>query len=274
MGIKRIIEDEVGRYSRTRFRRIYEGGIYHITQRAPGTEILFNDDSDYIKFISLLKKVTREYRLNVFSFSLLTNHLHLLFQIREKNLSQAMKSLFELYAFYFNKKHQRKGHVFCGLFRDSVVESDQYLIAASIYIHLNAYRAGLCSRYWDYRWHSLRLYLEQPIRDSFVDSEYILKLLDLDQKMAHKKYVSFLEQSIEKESVVSLQPSLAHRIIRENIKSLRKFLGVPDQNTENSSKAYQIRQLLSSGYTRSEILQELGISRSTLYRLISYSDTK
>jgi REP element-mobilizing transposase RayT len=81
MGIKHAKEDEVGKNSRTKFRRVYEGGIYHVTQRAPGMEILFVEDSDYVKFIRLLKVTTQKFNLNVYCFSLLANHLHLLFQV-------------------------------------------------------------------------------------------------------------------------------------------------------------------------------------------------
>jgi REP element-mobilizing transposase RayT len=70
---------------------MFEGAIYHVTQRAPGRELIFLEGDDYLYFLKRLKDVAREYYLRVFSFALLSNHLHLLIQITQKNLSASLK---------------------------------------------------------------------------------------------------------------------------------------------------------------------------------------
>ncbi len=140
--LERLNEGEIRRQLTVRQRIIFEGAIYHITQRAPGTERIFLEESDYLYFLKILKDITQEFHVKLFSFALLTNHLHLLLQITQKNLSSAMKNLFERYAMYFNEKYQRKGHVFCGRFRASLCNDDAYFLAISVYIHLNPCRAG------------------------------------------------------------------------------------------------------------------------------------
>jgi DNA-binding CsgD family transcriptional regulator len=54
---------------------------------------------------------------------------------------------------------------------------------------------------------------------------------------------------------------------------IRNFFGIT-KIQDNHSRAYQIKQLLSSGYTQKEVLDELAISRSTLYRDLMQNDTK
>ena len=56
-----------------RERIIYEGGVYHITQRAPGREVIFVEDSDYLYFLKLLKETNKKFNLTIFCFALLPN---------------------------------------------------------------------------------------------------------------------------------------------------------------------------------------------------------
>lgn len=126
--------------------------VYHVTQRAPGKELLFLEKNDYLNFIYLLKKCAKEYKLDVFCFCCMPNHVHLLLKINETNLSKAMKSLFTAYAVRFNNKYERKGHVFCGVYRASMCLDDAHLLGASLYIHLNPIKAGLVNNAFRYRW--------------------------------------------------------------------------------------------------------------------------
>ena len=167
-----------------------------MTQRAPGRELLFLESADYLYFLQKLKEATRKFDFEIFCFSLLPNHLHLLLRINRNNLSAAMKNIFERYAKYFNGKYKRKGHVFCGRYRASLCNDENYFLAASLYIHRNAYQARLYSSVEDYRWSSVRLYT-RPIKKSFVNYTCILSILDAELKKARRKYRDILRDSIK-----------------------------------------------------------------------------
>ena len=122
-------------------RKIIEaGGVYHLTQRAPGRELLFIEEADYMRFLKLLKEASQKFELDIFSFALLPNHLHILLKIKGRNLAEAMKYLFQSYAQGFNKKYKRKGHVFCGVYRAVLCKTDAQLLVTSLYIHLNPFK--------------------------------------------------------------------------------------------------------------------------------------
>ena len=87
--------------------------------------------------LGLLKEISGKHALTVLSFCLMPNHVHLLLKTGEKNLDQAMRDLFSRYATWFNRKYERKGHLFGGPYRQAVCLDDAYLLAVSIYIHLN-----------------------------------------------------------------------------------------------------------------------------------------
>src|ERR1051325_3071469 len=65
------------------------------------------------------------------------NHYHLLVETPEANLSLAMQWLNLSYSSWFNRRHDRSGHLFQGRFKAIVVNIEQWGLALSRYIHLN-----------------------------------------------------------------------------------------------------------------------------------------
>jgi putative transposase len=284
MGLlEKIRNQEISGYLTTKKRIVYPGAVYHITQRAPGREIIFAEESDYLKFLSELKKTVKRFSLNLFCFSLLENHLHLLLQIKDKNLSEAMQILFGKYAAYYNYKYKRKGHVFCGRFRSSLVNHDNYLLAASCYIHLNPYNAGLTEYFDKYRWSSLSLYAKSPKR-TFVNYEKILTMIDDNLHTARKKYLGLLKQSteikggkfIDAKKIKRFVEKTKVEVIKINKKEseldlmIEKFKKTQRVKTPKEKKArkYLIEQLISNGNSITEIADLLHLSRQTIHKTI------
>ena len=131
------------RIFRSRYKLDRPGLISHITQRAAGREPLFIEDNDYLVMLGIFKKMAEKYSLEFIALCLMPNHVHILIKPRQKNLFPAMRDIFSGYAKWFNRKYQRKGHLFGGPYRQAVCLDSAYLLAASVYIHLNPVKAGL-----------------------------------------------------------------------------------------------------------------------------------
>jgi len=268
---------------------IYEGGIYHVIQRAPGKDVLFLEDKDYLYFLHLLKETKIKFSLDIFCFCLMLNHLHLLLKINKANLSEAMKSLFTRYALYFNSKYQRKGHVFYGNYRASLCLDENYLISASVYIHLNPSKAGLVKSPLDYRWSSLKAYLQLP-RNTFLDYKYILSILGQELKRASLVYSQILgvSEDLEFKNILEDRKFLekfTFKFISKIKKILNKRPNIEDEISkyfeliENKrrlkkpqylqARKYLIEQLRSRGYTIKEIAEMLNISRQSIYTTLN-----
>jgi hypothetical protein len=67
-----------------------------------------------------------------------------------------MGRLNQLYAQWFNRRHDRVGHLFQERYWSQVIDTDARLSAAVRYIVDNPVRAGLCARPEDWRWSSAR----------------------------------------------------------------------------------------------------------------------
>jgi putative transposase len=296
-----IREGKIKRFFRARRKLNAAHLVSHITQRAAGREPLFLEDGDYLGMLGLLKQVSEDYELRVYAFCLMPNHVHLLLSPTKRNLHEAMRDLFSRYATIFNRKYERKGHLFAGPYRQAVCFDTSYILAASLYIHLNPTRADRVRNPIAYRWSSCRLYCENVSRKSFLDSDFVLNLFP-EQRLKKEKYKELLQQAADfkvedllerkealedfRRGLIEKFPASAKRFGRlilgkgipdesfPSIEELDEMIDrakvVPSRNKAESLKArkYAIEQLIARGYRRSEIADRLGISRKTVYNIL------
>lgn len=285
-----IEQGKLRRYFRARNKHCFEGAISHITQHASGKEPLFLEDSDYLYMLHLMKEVLCEFKCKALSFVLMPNHVHLLLKFLESNMSDVMKAFLQRYAVYFNKKYQRKGHVFCGAYRSALCFDDSYLLAASLYIHLNPVRSKLVEKPVDYRWSSCALFLNEVKKETFIDYKFVLETLDKDISVARIKYKNLLNQSdvsqindaFEKPKALEIMAQMLRerdkewaeehglsgdRDLMKKIEEL-KNKGSLKGPKEKDARKFLIEQLKSRGFTIIEISEKLNLSRQAVYNYL------
>ena len=130
----------------SRYLRVeYAGAIYHVTMRMlgnwkTGQDRLFEDDADRERLLERLADRVERYRIRLFQYCLMSNHVHLVLETPEGNLGRFMQSLATAYTVYFNLRHSRHGHLLDGRYKAKLVEGDEYLLGLSRYVHLNPVR--------------------------------------------------------------------------------------------------------------------------------------
>ena len=92
----------------------YEGAIYHVTARGNDRRSIFRDDRDRQRFCDRLGDCVEAHEVRLYMFCLMANHIHLMLETPAGNLSQFMHRLQTAYSVYFNRRHQRSGHLFQG----------------------------------------------------------------------------------------------------------------------------------------------------------------
>ncbi len=120
------------------------GGRYHATARGNERKAIFRGDTDRFHFLELLGELGERFGARVHAYVLMDNHFHLLLETPEANLSRAMQWLNVSYSVWFNRRHDRAGHLLQGRFKASIVEDDAGWQEVARYVHLNPVRvAGL-----------------------------------------------------------------------------------------------------------------------------------
>jgi len=138
-----------------RFRRVVVPGFpRHVTDRGNRRSNVFLDDSDRLVFLHSLHESAGQYLLSIFSYSLMTNHFHLVCTPEEDcSLAKAMHDVLGVYGNYFNAKYHCSGRLWQGRFHSRVMDESHFL-AALRYVERNPVRAGLVKRAEDYQWSS------------------------------------------------------------------------------------------------------------------------
>lgn len=167
-------------------RQLSSSGIYHIMLRGINQQVIFEDDEDYLKFIEIITKYQEMCRHKVFAFCLMSNHVHLLLKVEENNLDSIMKRIAGSYAYWYNHKYYRMGHLFQDRYKSEPVEDDTYFLTVIRYIHQNPIKAGIVKELYEYKYSS---YIDYFCAESeFIDIDFPLSILP------HEKFIEFNNQ--------------------------------------------------------------------------------
>lgn len=133
-------------------------GYFHVTLRGNGGQLLFDGDEDRIALLQILDAILPKHNIELIAWCLMGNHVHLLINDPDDRKSEAMHAIAVSFAGRYNAQTGHVGPVFQERFWDSPIKSEEYLLEAIRYIHLNPQKAGLAA-YDEYPWSSHREYL-------------------------------------------------------------------------------------------------------------------
>ena len=82
-----------------------------MTARGNERRAIFRDARDRGHFLELLGQLPERFGVRVHGWVLMDNHFHLLLETPEANLSRVGQWLNGAYSMWFNRRHQRSGHL-------------------------------------------------------------------------------------------------------------------------------------------------------------------
>ncbi len=173
-----------------------EGAIYHVIARGNERKLIFRDDDDRREYLDRLIRCRERFGLGVLAYCLMGNHLHLAVERGATKLSRVMLALQSAYTQWFNRRHDRVGHLFQGRYKAFVIEKDRYLLALVRYIHRNPVEAGLARRPQDYPWSSDRYYRRGQAPE-WLDVDDVLPLLGQSRRVAVARYRRLMGGEVE-----------------------------------------------------------------------------
>ncbi|MEM7816959.1 MAG: transposase [Candidatus Aenigmatarchaeota archaeon] len=204
--------------------------LYYITNRGNHEQEIFKEEIDYYTFLEFLKKYKEEYKFKLFAFVLMPNHFHLLIELKEETIkkggvSSIMHDLNTAYTKYFNNKYKRKGHLFSGRFKATIIEKQPYLLRIISYLHLNPQRLNLVSSFSNYPYSSYVFYTEEKPSNLIKEEKR-----EVEEFLEGFSYTHFIEKfakdlNLELHSVLK-KPIVGskefEKKIKENLTSFRK----------------------------------------------------
>ena len=117
--------------------------VYHVTTRGVDKRDIVLDDVDRRTFVGLLASTVQDMEWILHCWVLMSNHVHLVIRAPQANVSEGMQQLLGSYAGWFNKAHDRVGHLFQRRFHAKTIRDDSHVLEVVRYVPLNPVRAGL-----------------------------------------------------------------------------------------------------------------------------------
>lgn len=186
---------------------LVNGQIYHIFNRGVEKRTVFTDKRERTRFLEAVKyyqqispeikfsKADKDKKENlsdkklveVIAYCLMPNHFHfLLKQISDHGVSTFIRRLINSYTRYFNTKNERVGSLFQGPFKAVRIESDEQLLHATRYIHLNPLVGYLVKDLRNFEWSSYLEYVG-------LRSNNVCKREEVEQFISLEGYDQFVK---------------------------------------------------------------------------------
>jgi len=145
-----------------RIARVVAVGIpHHVTQRGNNRAAVFFDDDDRHYYRQTLVKYCAEFKLEVWAYCLMTNHVHILaVPQRLYSLAMAVGRTNLIYTQYINRKYPRSGRLWQNRFFSCPIDREPYLWSVARYIETNPVRARIVRKPWNYPWSSARHHVD------------------------------------------------------------------------------------------------------------------
>ncbi|MCK4525778.1 transposase [candidate division WOR-3 bacterium] len=198
----------------------YKGAYHHVMARGVDGKDIFFDYKLREYFLKVLAEESGKYRIRILAYCIMDTHYHLIIQNSSGKMSDFMRQLNGNYGINYRVKNGGKGHIFQDRYKSTLIQKDNYLDMAVIYVLLNPVRAGIVSDPYKYRWSSINEYFIEE-RSDIVDNKLVEDLF-----WNRSKFTKLLEEWASKNLEVKntrLGEVIGERdFIKESIKGFNR----------------------------------------------------
>jgi REP element-mobilizing transposase RayT len=162
---------------------------------------MFHLDDDYARFMWQLAEALDRDEVILFAYCLMPNHYDLFVETPRGNLDEFVHRLHTAYSMYHRYKYSRPGNLVQPRYKAPLIESDDYIIRLTRYIHLNAVKVGAMRKLPvetkltelnAYRWSSYRGYVQKRAEQEIIDyrwRELVAGRTDTEMRRRYRVYV-------------------------------------------------------------------------------------
>ncbi len=231
----------------------------HVTTHGIDDKFIYKNTKEKREIKKLILENQKEYNINLMSYCIMDNHLHLLIKFKSpEDLSGYMHKVNTSYAIYYNKQHERVGYVYKDRFYSQIIKDRMHLMNAIVYIHNNPVKAKICDSAEKYEFSSYQDILNGKSKEAinlFASKDEYIK--------THMQSNNTILYSLDFEKVTEEEAEeIFDRYLKNN--KLDK-----EMMKEQKEKLYEICKELKEIYkmTYRELEKITGVGRETIRRL-------
>ena len=167
----------------------YPDAVYHVSNFSLDDKRAFPSDRYYEQFLSGIAEACARLNVEIHAYCLLRNQYHLIVKTPEGNLSRFMRQVDGLYTQNYQRLKRAEGSLFRGRYKAVLVQSENYLLPLSRYIHSKVKTSELAS----YPFSSYRFFTRKanpPVWFNRIETQKQLKGPASKRAAAYRKYVA------------------------------------------------------------------------------------
>jgi putative transposase len=209
------------------------GTLHHVMIRGIEKGKIVDDSKDRQRFVEVMGKAALENDVKIYSFTLMTNHAHILLKSGKEGISKYMRRFLTRYAMAYNRRHKRHGYLFQNRYKSIICEEDAYFQELVRYIHLNPLRSKMVKSLDEldrYPWCGHGSIMGN-LNYEWLDKAYVLKWFGRTTEEARKRYREYVQEGIP----IGAKPDLVGGSL---IRALGRW---SDVSTQRFGKEKQIR---------------------------------
>lgn len=223
--------------------------LYHVILRGNNRQSIFFDDVDREFFIGRVFKYADQLRLEVYSYCLMGNHVHLLIgNASKKELSLFVQKFANSYVYFFNHKYDCSGHLFQGRFKSEPIEDEIYFKNILRYILMNPEKANI-AKMKNYKWSSYR-YLVEKENQTKLACGFVISVFGSVSSLRKFLYMKDDEQYMEYENKLYFSDNEAREFVLEKLKTMKL------QKLQEASK-YELKQIISGLRSKNSSISQI-----------------
>ena len=136
-----------------------DGALHHVALRGHDGRPVVADDADRARLLGVVGAHAAAHRVALHAYLVMEGGVELLLTPPEgADLPRYMQAIGRSYVRYFNDRHHRRGTLWEGRYRSTVLQADRFLFDAMANFDLRPVQAGLVERAQDFAWSSHQHY--------------------------------------------------------------------------------------------------------------------
>jgi REP element-mobilizing transposase RayT len=241
-------------------------GFHHVVNRGVAKRKIYLNDEDKDKFLEILCKACKIYKVNVHDYCLMDNHYHVFIETTSENLSLFMRQINGNYAIYFNKKYKRVGHLWQGRYKSWYVVNEAYFYSIFRYIEHNPIKARMAKTVGEYPY-TLLATLLNPQLELIACAEHSR----LKKELHYEGVQELLEKRLSKKELGELESEEKKKIVQTEHEWRQEKEKTLEEHFENSKDLIKrnsaILRALDDGYTQGEVARYLSLSSAMVSKI-------
>ena len=224
----------------------------HILLKSLDAITLFQDANDYETFLQMIATLSEKHSVAIHAYVVMPHYFEFLATPADADaLPKFMQSLGRGYVAYFNKKYKRKGTLWEGRYKASLLQDSVYLFDVMRYIEKQSSM--------DYSYTSLHRNLFKKV-DAIVSPHRLYRELGFTDEQRAKVYAKIFHQELDKERVRFIKHCLTKQLVTADadfLQAIEQKLGLSLRAKERGRPKKEIQQQRKKMYKNLVVLDKV-----------------